>query len=212
MTIIDDRPQEREDLDPRDAVLAESPGPTPGGGAATSLGVPLIMAADLMALGALVAAYFAVKSGSAAWPPKGVFADTYIPTVISITAVMSAFSAQWAVFAVRRNDQRNVAIGFVLTALFALAMGNAEWLALTGVKFGVGSSAYGTFFYLLYGYHLLHIVIGVPILGFVAARAVSGQFSRDSHESVRATAMFWHCANLVWFVVVTTLFLLSRHG
>ncbi|MGH9189605.1 MAG: cytochrome c oxidase subunit 3 [Acidimicrobiales bacterium] len=196
-----------------DAVLAaRAPGPAAGGGLVISLGTALVMAADLMMLGAVIAAYFAVKDGSAAWPPRGVSVGTYVPTVVTITAVMSAFSAQWAVYAARRNDPRNVTIGLVLTLVFALAMGNAEWLALTSAGFGISSHAYGTFYFLLYGYHLVHVLVGVPLLGMVAARALSGQFSRQSHETVRATAIFWHSANVVWFIVVTALFLLSRHG
>ena len=193
------------------AAEVESPGPVPGRGLSVSLGTRLAVIADLMVLMALLAAYFGVKSGSAAWPPARVSADTYIPTVITVTAVMSAFSMQWALHAVRRNDQRNVVIALGLTVLFALAMANAEWAAL-GVKWGVPSHAYGTFYYLLYGYHLLHLLVAVPLLSLVAGRALGGHFSRESHETLRATASFWHGANAVWFLIVTALFILSRHG
>ena len=213
MTAVANPPSDTAEVPPQDDTSpeVESPGPVPGRGLSVALGTRLAMVADLMVLVALLAAYFGVKSGSASWPPPRTSADTYIPTVITVTAVLSAFSIQWALYAVRRNDQRNVAMALGLTVLFALAMANAEWAAL-GVKWGVPSSAYGTFYYLLYGYHLVHLLVAVPILVLVAGRALGGHFSRESHETLRATASFWHGANFVWYLVVTALFLLSRHG
>ena len=212
MTTVVPSADEASETPPEEgAVAAEPPGPVPGRGLSVTLGTRLAVVADLMVLAAIIAAYFGVKSGSAAWPPARVSADTYIPTVITVTAVLSAFSMQWALYAVRRNDLRNLAIALGLTVLFALAMANAEWAAL-GVKWGVRSHAYGTFYYLLYGYHLLHLVVAVPVLVLVTGRALGGHFSRDSHETLRATASFWHGANFVWFAVVTALFILSRHG
>src|ERR671932_2810345 len=76
----------------------------------TTIGTLLFVTADAMVLGAMCAVYFAIKDGSAAWPPKGVHVGTYIPTIITITAAMSAFSIQWALYASFRNDQRNATI------------------------------------------------------------------------------------------------------
>src|ERR671932_2117871 len=88
------------------------PGPIPGKPrrGTTTIGTLLFVTADAMILAAMCAVYFAIKDGSAAWPPKGVHVGTYIPTTISITVFMSAFSAQWAVYASFRNDQRNATI------------------------------------------------------------------------------------------------------
>lgn len=177
----------------------------------TSLGTLLIIAADAMVLAGIVAAYFAVRDGSASWPPKGVSVGTYIPTMVTITAVMSAFSVQWGLYASRRNDQRNAAIGMAMTVFLGLAMANAEWLAFTRSGFSVADHAYGTFYYLLVGFHLVHVLAATMLLILVAGRALAGHFSRDRHEPVRAVTIFFHYTNAVWFVVVTVLFLLSKN-
>lgn len=179
----------------------------------TSLGTLLMIAADAMVLAGIVAAYFGVKDGSSAWPPSGVSVGTYIPTMITITAVMASFSVQWGLFASRRNDQRNAAIAMVMTVFFGVAMANAEWLAFTRLGFGVSAHAYGTFYYLLVGYHLVHVLAATVLLILVAGRALAGHFSRDRHEPVRAVTIFFHYTNAIWFVVVTVLYLLSKnHG
>lgn len=179
----------------------------------TSLGTLLVIAADAMALAGILAAYFGVKDGSSAWPPKGVSVGTYIPTMVTITAVMASFSVQWGLFASRRNDQRNAAMAMVMTVFLGVAMANAEWLAFTRAGFGVSAHAYGTFYYLLIGYHLVHVLVATVLLMLVAGRALAGHFSRDRHEPVRAVTIFFHYTNAVWFVVVTVLHLLGKnHG
>jgi heme/copper-type cytochrome/quinol oxidase subunit 3 len=46
----------------------------------------------------------------------------------------------------------------------------------------------------------------------LAFRTVAGHFTGDRHDALRAGAVLWQYSNAVWFVVVTVLFLLSRHG
>lgn len=192
---------------------APEPGPPgrPGRGSAT-IGALLLAAADAMVLAAIVAAYLTIKAGSSAWPPIGVRVSTYPPTMITITAVMSAFSVQWAVFAARRQDGRNAAIALVLTLFLGAAMANLEWLAFTRTGFGVNDHPYGAFFYLLIGYHLVHLLAAVAVGLVLTFRTMAGHFSTDRHDPLRAGAVVWQYGNVVWFVVVTTLFLLSRHG
>lgn len=193
---------------------APTPGPVPGRprrGTAT-VGALLFVTADAMVLAAMVATYLAIKSGSSAWPPIGVSVSTYPPTLISITAIMSAFSVQWAVFAARRQDSRNAVMAMVLTLFLGVAMANLEWLSFTRTGFGVKAHPYGTLYYLLIGFHLVHLVLAVAMGLVLAFRTVAGHFSSDRHDPLRAGAVIWQYGNVVWFVVLTTLFLLSRHG
>lgn len=177
-----------------------------------TIGTLLFCAADVMVLAAIVATYLTIKAGSAAWPPKGVHVGTYIPTMISITAAMSGFAMQWAVFAARRNDGRNAGVALGLTIFLGVAIANLEWLAFVRAGFGFRAHTYGTLFYVLVGYHLVHLLVGMAVVLVLALRTLAGHFSTDRHDPLRAGAVFWQYTNLVWYVVFTTLFVLSRHG
>src|SRR3712207_3111534 len=67
------------------------------------LGVMLGTAADVMALAGLLGAYIALRSLRHPFPPEGFRLPTYLPAMITVTAVMVSFSAAWALWAVRRN-------------------------------------------------------------------------------------------------------------
>ena len=192
---------------------APAPGPPgrPRRGSGT-IGTLLFVAADAMVLAAVVATYLAVKAGSATWPPKGVHVGTYIPTVITITVLMSAFSVQWAVFAARRNDGRNAAIALGLTVFLGVAVVNLEWLAFVRAGFGFKAHTYATLYYVLIGYHLFHLVAAIVVVLVLAFRVVAGHFSTERHDPLRAGALFWQYTNVAWIVIVSVLFLASRHG
>ncbi len=178
-----------------------------------ALGTLLFMAADAMALGAIVAAYLAVKSGASVWPHRGVDVGTYIPTVVSITAFLALFSAQWAVTSTRLNDQRNAAYALGLTVFFGVAMATAELQALRTAEFGIGDHAYGAFYFLFFGYSIAHVVAGIPLLVMLAGRCLAGHFSAEQHDPLRAGVLYWQYAMTVWFVVATVLVIVSPvHG
>ncbi|MGI8777437.1 MAG: cytochrome c oxidase subunit 3 [Acidimicrobiales bacterium] len=178
----------------------------------TLLGMKLVLAADTMVLVAMLVVYFTIKGGAAAWPPKGVKVGTYLPTIITITAVMSAVSASWMLFCVRRNDQRNAFAAAVLTVLLGTAVANAQWYSITNAKFGANSHAYGSLYKALLGFHLAQVLAGIVMIVVVAAQALAGHYGSDDHEPVSAVVWFWQFTNVAWFVIVMALFVLSPHA
>ena len=190
------------------------PGPVPGRPrrGTSTIGALLFVTADAMVLAAVVAVYLGIKEGSTTWPPSDVSVSTYLPTMITITALMSGFSVQWGIFAARRNDGRNATMALILTLFFGLAVANLEWLTFVRSGFGFNDHAYGTLFDILTGYHLLHLLMAIAVVLVLAFRTMAGHFTDDRHDALRAGAVFWQYTNIVWFVVVTVLFILSRHG
>ncbi|MGH9265132.1 MAG: cytochrome c oxidase subunit 3 [Acidimicrobiales bacterium] len=190
------------------------PGPVPGKPrrGSTTVGTLMFVTADAMVLAAVCAVYFAIKEGSAAWPPIGVQVGTYIPTMITITAAMSAFSVQWCVFAARRNDGRNATMALILTLFLGLAVANLEWLAFVRSGFGFNDHTYGTLYDILIGYHLVHLLVAIVVTLVLTFRTLAGHFTADRHDALRAGAVLWQYSNVVWFLVVSVLFLASRHG
>ena len=190
------------------------PGPVPGRPrrGTSTIGTLLVVTADAMVLGAVVAVYIAIKEGATTWPPSDVQVGTYIPTMITITAVMSGFSLQWGIFAARRNDGRNAVMALILTLFLGLAMANLEWLSFVRSGFGFNDHTYGTLYDVLIGYHLLHLLVAIVVVLVLAFRTMAGHFSTDRHDALRAGAVYWQYTNIVWFVVVTVLIILSRHG
>ena len=166
----------------------------------------MFVAADAVVLGSLLAAYYALRAQSFGWPPKeGAALSTYLPTMLAITAFMSAASVQWAVWSIRRNDQRNCLFGLGLTAFLGLAALNGEWYELSHLRFPIGKHPFDTFVYVLTGFHMAHLIVGVVLLVVMLLRTTTGEFSRDEHGSITAAATFWQFTNVVWLAAYFTL-------
>ena len=65
----------------------------------------------------------------------------------------------------------------------------------------------GTFF-MLTGFHGLHVSIGVVYLSIIWIRSKQGTYSAASHSPVELVGLYWHFVDLVWIVLFTIIYLL----
>ena len=95
---------------------------------------------------------------------------------------------------------------FVLGVLF-LAGQLAAWFQLMGIGVGLGTTPYGSFFYLLTGTHAVHLVVGIGALLAAAAwpRQGLGRLSRPGVIGV--SAIYWHFMDLLWMGILLLLVL-----
>ena len=193
------------------------------------MGMLLFITSEVMFFAGLFAAYFSIRAnfidtdGVHRWPPAE-FADTLDPFRLTtdhgdlnlilpatIILVMSSFTCQWGVWAIRRDDHR----GFVRNIAVTLVLG-ATFLLLQAYDYGVlfsegmtmGSGTFGTTYFTLTGFHGAHVFGGVLMLGVVLYRGMAGQFSARHHDMVEATSLYWHFVDVVWILLFSILYLL----
>jgi nitric oxide reductase NorE protein len=80
-----------------------------------------------------------------------------------------------------------------------IAIKLTEYAEEIGRGIGLETSPFFTLYFLLTGFHLLHVGLGIIILAVVCRRAeISG---------VETGAAFWHMVDLVWIVMFPILYL-----
>jgi cytochrome c oxidase subunit 3 len=183
----------------------DAPAEVPRPRGTANVATALFVVGDFMALCALVGGYYALRSEAFKWPPVGL--GTYLPTMIAITMVMTAVTLQWAIWAIRHNDQRTCLAALGVTIFFALAVLNGQWYSLAHLKFGPAAHTYGTFVYLLTGFHMVNVIAGIIVLAAMLGRTVGGEFDADDHDSLTAAAVFWQFCNVAGLLVYAVLFL-----
>ncbi len=177
---------------------------------ASVLGTAMLVAASAMATGALVATALAVDAMPGPWRPKGVNLSTFLPNMLSLTAVMSSFAAGWMLWAVRRGDRRTTITACGLTLLLAVSMANGQSYLMTHAGLKIGANAFSTIFVVFTAFQLLHAIAGVVLLGVTLGRTIAGQFTADDHDAVAATSLYWHWANLVWLAVYGVFYVMGK--
>jgi cytochrome c oxidase subunit 3 len=193
---------------------------TRGGISNPILGMLLFITSEVMFFAGLFAAYFNVRAnfidvdGVHRWPPAE-FADTLhiFPYVgpATILLIASSFTAQFAVWAIRRNDRtafiRNMAVTVTLGIIF-LVIQAIDYVDLGSHGLTLSSGTFGTTYYTLTGFHGAHVFGGVIMLGVVLYRGMAGQFSAKHHDAVEAASLYWHFVDVVWILLFALLYLL----
>jgi cytochrome c oxidase subunit 3 len=62
----------------------------------------------------------------------------------------------------------------------------------------LGSGIYGSTFFMLTGFHGLHVTLGTIMLAIIWLRCLKGHFDRDHHFAFEAVAWYWHFVDVVW--------------
>ena len=178
-------------------------GPTPLG-----VGVVVWLASELMFFSGLFAAWFTLRAINDRWPPDGVELDVPRTALATIVLLASSVTMHVAVGRGKRADRagavRWLAVTATLGALF-LANQVSEYVDL---GFSISDHAYGSIFFLLTGFHGLHVFGGLLLMGAVAA-TIAGDSRAPSGPPVEVCAAYWHFVDAVWVGVFATVYLLG---
>jgi len=88
--------------------------------------------------------------------------------------------------------------------------GFGEWLhhGLTDEGINWGETHRATTFYLITGFHGLHVTTGVILLIWTFTKAYRGHFDNGDYNFMEIIGLFWHFVDLVWILVFTLVYLI----
>ena len=187
---------------------------TRGGISNPVLGMILFITSEVMFFAGLFAAYFNVRAAAPAWPPAGMTDKLHILPLIlpaTILLVLSSFTCQFGVWAIRRGDRtaflRFIGVTVALGVVF-LGMQLTDYTLLFNEGLSMDSGVFGSTYYTLTGFHGAHVFGGVVMLSVVLYRGMAGHFSARHHDAVEAASLYWHFVDVVWILLFTTLYIL----
>lgn len=99
-------------------------------------------------------------------------------------------------------------IACLMGGVFAAVQAH-EWHTKT---FGIGTSSYGSLYFLTTGLHEAHVIVGVLILAAIFLWTALDYFSPRRRLSVSAGVLYWHFVDAVWLFVFTTYYLTPYLG
>jgi cytochrome c oxidase subunit 3 len=175
------------------------------------VGTVVWLASELMFFSGLFAAYFTLRASShGPWPPEGTDLNARVAGLFTLFLVASSGTIQLAVRAIAQGDRRRFRGWLMVTislALVFLANQAREWVQ---ADFSASSHTFGSAFYVLTGFHGLHVLGGVVAMFFFVGRAMSQRFGARENDVAAAEVVsyYWHFVDVVWIGLYATLFLL----
>jgi cytochrome c oxidase subunit III len=91
-----------------------------------------------------------------------------------------------------------LAATFLLGFLFVFMQANEYIEAYRELNLTLGSGVYGSTFFMLTGFHGLHVTIGAIMLLVVWLRVMKGHFTPTHHFAFEGVAWYWHFVDVVW--------------
>lgn len=122
-----------------------------------------------------------------------------INTLILLTSGATITVAHWALL---QNKRARMLIFQLLTILlgmtFLYLQAHEYAIAYTEKSLTLGSGIYGTTFFMLTGFHGLHVTIGTIGLCTILYRMLRRDFNAHNHFAFEAVAWYWHFVDVVW--------------
>ncbi|MEY3767221.1 MAG: hypothetical protein RLZZ11_288 [Cyanobacteriota bacterium] len=151
---------------------------------------------------AFFSGYALLKTSALNWLPNGVEGlEWRMPLVNTIVLVSSSGTIALA----EHFKGRGKMLLFRGFWLLSMAMGAyflygqaVEW---SGLKFGFTSGTFGGTFYLLTGFHGLHVATGILLMGLMLIKSfIPGNYT-GGEQGVQATSLFWHFVDVIWIIL-----------
>jgi cytochrome c oxidase subunit 3 len=173
----------------------------------TLTGFVIFLCSESVIFLAFFCGYAVLRLSALQWLPPGVEGLEW-RTPLIYTAVLVSSSGTIAL--AESFLKRGSLWGFRVCWLLTMAMGAtflygqaSEWSQL---GFGITSGAYGGCFYLLTGFHGLHVASGLVLMVLMLIRSFRPGNYEGGEQGVIATSLFWHFVDVIWVVLFLLLY------
>ena len=148
---------------------------------------------------------------TAAWPTAGpadlgggfqtigAFELPLINTLLLLTSGLTLTFSHWGLK--QGNDRKTIGflIATIVLGLIFLCVQTYEYVhAYQDLNLRLDSGIYGATFFMLTGFHGLHVTLGIIMLAVILVRCWKGHFSKSNHFGYEAVAWYWHFVDVVW--------------
>ncbi len=125
-----------------------------------------------------------------------------LPAINTLLLLTSGVTITVAHHALRAGNRAVLSIFLALTFILGFIFVGCQALeyheAYTERGLQLGTGIYGSTFFMLTGFHGLHVTIGAIMLTVIWLRTLKGHFTADNHFAFEAVAWYWHFVDVVW--------------
>jgi cytochrome c oxidase subunit 3 len=125
-----------------------------------------------------------------------------IPAINTLILLSSGVTVTWAHWGLKRENRGQLILGLLATVILGFTFVGLQAYeyhhAYTEMNLRLETGAYGSTFFMLTGFHGLHVTIGAIMLTVMLLRSMRGHFTPRHHFAFEAAAWYWHFVDVVW--------------
>lgn len=171
----------------------------------------LFLASEALFFAALISAYVLLRLVSPAWPNVSELLNVPLVAVNTAILITSSVTMVYAFDAIEKGNQYRLQLFLIATAVLGaifVSIQAFEWSELISHGATATNSVFGSTFYVLTGFHGLHVLVGILFLILTAYRTFRGRYTQAQHDGVELMGLYWHFVDIVWIFLFTIIYLI----
>lgn len=180
------------------------------------LGMWIFLCGDAMTFGTLIVTFGIMRIAADNWPVPSEALGINLTAAMTFLLICSSVTMVLALAGIKRGNKQEFTKFLLLTVLGGaafLGLQAYEWTHLIhqGVTIAGDqdySPVFGDTFYIMTGFHGMHVFGGVVYLTIILVGGMTGRINQDNASVVEIAGLYWHFVDLVWILIFTFVYLL----
>jgi cytochrome c oxidase subunit 3 len=141
------------------------------------------------------------------WPPKGIIPMVWyaLPLLNTCILLSSGVTVTYAHKAIVADNKKGLWHFLLWTVMFGILFTFFQGYEYCNANFSINDGVYGSIFYLLTGFHGLHVLIGTIFLMVCLFRLP--KFKKDQHIGYICAIWYWHFVDIVWIFLFIAVYI-----
>nr|CAA55093.1 cytochrome oxidase III [Lasaea sp.] len=169
------------------------------------VGMALFILSEVFFFVSFFWAFFHLSLGSlsegGSWPPMGILPINAFGVPLLNTAVLlsSGVSVTWAHYAIRDWNRTQAIEALSITVILGCWFTLLQAEEYHSASFTISDGSYGSLFFVMTGFHGMHVLIGTLFLLVGLVRTIRYHFSvGHNHVGLEVAIWYWHFVDVVW--------------
>ena len=138
------------------------------------------------------------------WPPPGIIPVRQWGLAAHNTGLLllSGCTLTWSHYALVAGDKKQSFVALAYTCFLGVWFLQCQLNEFDyGCSYGISDSVYGAVFYLLTGFHGVHVIAGTLFLLVCLGRLRANHFTNKRHIGFLMAIWYWHFVDVVWLML-----------
>lgn len=179
-------------------------------------GLWFFLGGETVLFACLFGVYLALKNSTAGGPTSEELFGLKLVFFMTILLLTSSLTSVYAMYHMRNNNFKQMQLWLGITALLGIAflVGEVYEFAhyISDFGFTFRSSAFGSAFYALVGFHGGHVTFGICWLIVLMVRNAKRGLNLYNAPKFNTFSLYWHFVDVIWVFVFTVVYLMGKVG
>lgn len=148
------------------------------------------------------------------WPPAPIKAldPLSLPFFNTVLLISSGFSVTWAHRAIISSQRPDAIAGLLITIIYGLFFTLFQFIEYNACEFSICDTVFGSSFFMLTGFHGLHVIVGTVMLLVGLLRHIAYHLDNVHHVGFEAAIWYWHFVDVVWLFLVAVIYIWGNNS